>query len=405
MGYKKEAMKGVGWVGAFRVVSRGMSFLRTAILARILSPEQFGTYGIGLLVLALLEVFTETGINVFLVQQKGKIDKYVNTSWVISIVRGVLISLLTLLSIPLVTSFFREPGAQSILIVISMVPVFRGFINPGIVLFQKDLRFSMDFLLQTARFGVDTVVAIMVARATESELALAWGLMAGVVTEVVLSHAMVSLRPRLSFDAKKARQIIGTGKWVTGAGIFDWSSQNADDAVVGRFLGTSSLGFYQMAYKLSTLPIREITQVVGRVTLPVYVKIANKARLKCAFIKTLASVTLLSGLASVAIFLFAETLVSVILGPGWEPAVPVVRVLALFGFIRAVIGVFYALFLATKKERWVTLVTMVELVGLLATVVPLTARFGIIGAAYAAIVSAVVTVPFVVYFYTQSFDE
>ena len=66
-------------MGGFRVVSRGFAFVRTAILARILSPAQFGVYGIVLIVLALLELLTETGVNIFLIQEKDDIDSYINT--------------------------------------------------------------------------------------------------------------------------------------------------------------------------------------------------------------------------------------------------------------------------------------------------------------------------------------
>ena len=71
MGYTKEAIKGVSWLGAFRLFARVLSFLRTIIVARILSPAQFGVYGIAALALSLIEILTETGINVFLVQNKG----------------------------------------------------------------------------------------------------------------------------------------------------------------------------------------------------------------------------------------------------------------------------------------------------------------------------------------------
>src|SRR3989344_3487262 len=119
MGYTKEAIKGVSWLGAFRLFTRLLSFLRTIVIARILSPSQFGVYGIAVLALSLVEILTETGINVFIVQRKENIRKYINTAWIISIIRGVLISSLIFISSFFVSAFFKSPDALSLLMLVS----------------------------------------------------------------------------------------------------------------------------------------------------------------------------------------------------------------------------------------------------------------------------------------------
>ena len=97
MGYTKDAIRGISWIGFFRIATRGISYVRIVILARILTPSQFGAVDIALLTLSITEIFTETGINIFLYQQKEKIDKYINTAWVVSIVRGLFIGLIKLI--------------------------------------------------------------------------------------------------------------------------------------------------------------------------------------------------------------------------------------------------------------------------------------------------------------------
>src|SRR3990167_7344642 len=92
MGYKTDAFKGISWIGILRASTRGITFVRLAILARILSPAQFGVFGIATLVLSLLEIITETGINVFLIQKKD-IKSYINSAWIVSIVRGFIIAI------------------------------------------------------------------------------------------------------------------------------------------------------------------------------------------------------------------------------------------------------------------------------------------------------------------------
>src|SRR5512146_132535 len=107
MGYFKDTLRGISWMTALRGLMRGLAVIKIAILARILSPSQFGNYGIALLVLGFLEVLTETGINIFLIQKKDDTQKYLDSAWVVSIIRGILISGLILLASPYVASFFN----------------------------------------------------------------------------------------------------------------------------------------------------------------------------------------------------------------------------------------------------------------------------------------------------------
>ena len=108
MGYTKDTMRGVGWVGGLRLITRIVSFARIAILARLLSPVQFGVFGIAMLVTALLEVFTETGVNIILVQEKKDIKEYINSAWIVSIVRGIAISTIIFFSASFVSIFFHS---------------------------------------------------------------------------------------------------------------------------------------------------------------------------------------------------------------------------------------------------------------------------------------------------------
>src|SRR4051812_11019872 len=106
MGYKKHAIKGVTWIGALRFAIRGMSFVRIAIIARLLNPAQFGIFAIATLVLTFVETLTETGINSFLIQEKEHISKYINSAWIVSIIRGFLIASCIIVAAPFIAHFF-----------------------------------------------------------------------------------------------------------------------------------------------------------------------------------------------------------------------------------------------------------------------------------------------------------
>ena len=200
MGYSANVVKGVSWMSGFRILTRALSFLKIIVLARALTPSQFGIFGIATLVLALLEMLTETGINIILIQSKNEIDKYINSAWVVSIIRGIFISLIIIISTPFITSFFNTPNVSGILLLISTVPFIRGFINPSEIKFQKDLKFHYEFWFRTAIFAFDAMVAIIFVTLTHSVYSLVWGLMAGALLEVALSFILVRPLPGLHIN-------------------------------------------------------------------------------------------------------------------------------------------------------------------------------------------------------------
>lgn len=398
MGYTKDAIKSISWVGAFRVSMRAITLVRTAILARLLTPSQFGTFGIALLVLGLVEMATETGINVFLIQKKEAIDEYVDTAWIASITRGIIIALLIIFSAPIVASFFASQEAWELLFLTSIVPFMRGFINPSLVRFQKELSFDREFWFKSGLFFVESIVTVVLAFFTREASSIIWGLIASSFLEVILSFMFLRPRPHFRIQWDKMRAIIKRGKWMTAASIFNYLFYNGDNIVVGKILGVTPLGIYQMGYRLATLPITEVADVVTRVTFPVYTKIADdKARLKIAFFKTLLTVFTITLPFGLILLFFPKLIVEIILGDQWMAVVPVVQVLALFGVIRAVSSVSFALFLALDKQEYVSLVTLVGIISLFIAIVPLVLQYGIVGAAIAAFIASLVPLPVIVF--------
>src|SRR3989344_4041986 len=94
MGYFKDTLRGLSWMTAFRVSFRVIGIIRIAIIAHLLTPFSLGVFGVITIVLGFLEIITETGINIFLIQEKEDVDNYINNAWVVSIIRGALISIL-----------------------------------------------------------------------------------------------------------------------------------------------------------------------------------------------------------------------------------------------------------------------------------------------------------------------
>lgn len=136
MGYRKEVVKGISWIGFLRFATKVIGLIETIVLAHILNPSQFGAYGIALLTLGLLEVISETGVNIFLIQEET-IDEYISSAWIVSIVRGIIITCVLFILSSFIANFFHSPESLFLLRLICLAPLIRGFINPAVIYFQK----------------------------------------------------------------------------------------------------------------------------------------------------------------------------------------------------------------------------------------------------------------------------
>lgn len=404
MGYKLTAIKGISWIMMLRIFTRIITFVRIAILGRVLTPLEFGFFGIASLVLSLLEILTETGINIFLIQQKGDIREYINSAWVVSIIRGSFLALIIFLSAGFIASFFNSSESSNVIALIALVPFIRGFINPAVVLYQKDLLFDKEFKLRSVLFFVDVIISVIVGVVTKSAISFVYGLIASAVLEVILSYALFKIRPKLEFDTKRVKRVLSRGWPITVTGIFSYFADNGDNIVVGKILGSATLGIYQVAYKFSTLPISEITMVVNQVIFPIYSKFSDdRDRLKKALLRVTAANALGAMLLGFSIFIFAEPIILLVMGDQWVAAIPAVKILSIYGIIRTVFGSFSALFLSLGKQDYVAKMTFVRVAALAVLLVPFIMNFGMVGAGYAMLVSIIVEIPIILFFTAKIF--
>jgi O-antigen/teichoic acid export membrane protein len=386
--------KNLIWAGSLRIIVRGLGILKTVILARLLTPSQFGIFGIAFLILGILEMITETGVNVVLIQQDKKIDDYINTGWIVSIVRGIIISILIIIFTPLIVTFFNSPESKNILYLTALIPLLRGFINPAVIQYQKNLEFGNEFKFRSVIVFVEVTASVIIALITKSENALVWGMAFAVIAEIIMSFTIIKPRPKLKFDFVKLKNMINLGKWITGAKVFDYLFTHLDDIVVGKLLGAYSLGIYQQSYRITSLPVIEISESFQRVTFPHYSKmIENKESIKSTYLKTLTYTVCLVVPFALILYLFPTEIIMLVYGSGWLSAVPVIKVLAIFGVTKTLANSVFPILLAYKRQDLVMGLTLVGIIALAITIYPLTLKFGLVGAGVSTVLASLVMIP------------
>jgi O-antigen/teichoic acid export membrane protein len=180
------------------------------------------------------------------------------------------------------------------------------------------------------------------------------------------------------------------GKWLVVSQILAYLVLHIDDAVVGRVVGVAALGLYQIAYTLSQVTTTEITAVVNQVAFPTYSKLQDQEnRLGLAFLSTVQLIAFLSFPVAAGLWFIRQELVAAFLGNRWLPAVPALGVLLVWGLIRSISAATVPLLHGVGKPRQNAGVQLMQLVILAISVYPLTATYGIVGAAWSTVIAAV----------------
>ena len=383
----KKIFRGVVWVFTLRLIVRGLGFVKTVILARLLAPEDFGVLGIAMLAVSTVETFSQSGFNAAIIQKMDNTKSSLDTAWTVSAIRGALLFCILFFAAPLVASFFELPQAILVIKVIAITTLVSGFTNIGILFFQRELDFKRQFLYGFFPTLINLIVGITLAFMLRSVWALVWGVIAGSVIGLVLSYALHSYRPRIDLNKHELRDLFSFGKWLLASTILVFLLTKGDDILVGKMLGATALGLYQMAYLISNLPTTEIVHVVSQVTFPAYSKLHNDAvRVSEAYHKVLQLTAFFSFPLAGLIFVTAPEFTRLFLGEKWLSMVPAMQVLCIFGVSRSINANFGVFFLGIGKPDVSTKASFGQLIIMAIIIYPLSLSWGIYGTSIAIIV-------------------
>lgn len=385
------------WAFALRAVNRAFSFIRLIILARVLAPDDFGLMGIALLTMATLDTFSQTGFQAALIQKKEDINHYLNASWTVLILRGSILFAILYIIAPFAAHFFNAKEAEVIIRVIGLSFLIQAFTNIGVIYFEKELEFNKLFIYSFVGTLSDFVVAVSAALILKNVWALVFGSLAGSTAMCITSYFIHPYRPKFDFHLGKAKELFGFGKWILGSSILIFLITQGDDIFVGKLLGTTALGLYQLAYRISNMPTTEITHVISQVTFPAYSKLQdNIEKLREAYLRTVKVLAFVAIPTAGIILAIAYPFTQVVLGDKWLPMVAVMQLLTLQGAMRALSASTGPLFQAIGKPEIGTKLQFLQLMMMAFLIYPFIIRWGIFGAGLT-IVSTGIILNFFVY--------
>lgn len=380
------------WVILLRFTTRGLEVGKRVILARLLAPDDFGLFGIAMLMLGALEAFTRTGFDKAVIHEKNLTEEYLNTAWLTHVIRGLILGSILFVGAPFIASFFNEPLAVNIIRVIALMEVFKGAKSIGVILFRKNLDFRKKFIYEALASIGGFAVAVILAFLLRSVWALVWGVIIRELLKFLISFYIHPFRPEMKFSINEFKSMVGYGKWALMSSTIVYIALHIDDLIVGRILGSASLGFFQMAFQMSNQPPKEISRVISRVGMPTFSKLQdNKTRLKRYFLIAFELVCVIAIPMVFGMIYFATYGIIFVLGEDWSPMINAFRILAIGGLARTIASMgapaFYALGFPKgdfelNKWRFLTLTILIF---------PLTYVLGLEGAAIASTLAILTT--------------
>jgi len=396
MNYTRKTLAGFSWQTIYKGLLVGVAMVKMYFLARLLDPQAFGLFSLTAITLGITESLTQTGINVTILQSKQSVKSFIDTAWVIAIIRGFMIGIIMLLMGLLMQDFYQEPQLLMLIAVAALIPIIKGFINPYIVVMHKEMRFFHDSLYRFSLVLVESLAAVILGFITHSVWSLVFALIIGAIYEVIISFIFFSFKPKFAYLPSKGKTILENAKWLSLSTVFNYLNENVDDFILGKIFGTNSLGIYHNGYALSHKANYDLSKSVHHSTLPAFTQLNDSPlRLKRAFYRSLLALIALISLASLPLIMFPRFFVELVLGSQWLAVIPLVRPLVFAGIIQSISNQSYALFLARKQYKILNIHLFSSLILMIGLIIWWGQTNQLLGAVYGILVSRLLTLPIV----------
>jgi O-antigen/teichoic acid export membrane protein len=327
-----RTLRGVFWAYFSYVGGRLLVLVATAILARLLTPEDFGVVAFALVFMAILETVKDLGLSQALVASRpANVYERADTVFVCGLGLGALLSLVVAAASPLAAAFFDEPQLTALLPVLGLNFAIRSVGATHYALAQKELRFRTRTAAEFADVLTRGTVGVVLALAGAGVWSLVVGYVVGTTALVVALWILVPWRPRLRLDRAELPQLLRFGGALTGVDITAAITANVDYIFIGKVLGPAALGLYTLSFRLPELAIVNVAAVAGAVLFPAFANVERSA-LSHAYTVALRYMLMVCMPLAAGMALLADPLVEALFGSKWDGAVAPMQLLTLYAF-------------------------------------------------------------------------
>jgi len=377
-------LKSAAWSVAMRWAMRLLGLVSTAILARLLTPADFGLVAMAMLVVGFVDAWLAFGLDTALIQNQSATRQHYDTAWTLKIIQSVIVASAIALAAPLAATYFKEPRVVEVLWALCLGLPLAGLSNVGIIAFRKELEFHKQFTLQVTAKLLGFVITVGAAFLLRSYWALVIGIVGGQSVGCVLSYVMHPYRPH--FSLSRVRELWAYSQWMLVRSLGHFAGTRADEVLIGGLGSARQMGLYSISAEFGRLPGSEIAAPLNEALTPGFAKLQHDAhRLAAAYLNVLGTVSAVTLPAGIGLALVAKEVILLAIGPQWADAVPLLVLLSISGAGRTGGSLSTSLFLGTGRPGIAAALSWLNAALLLGFAIPVVGTHGAEGVAMAKI--------------------
>jgi teichuronic acid exporter len=349
---KKKSISGFLWDFTGKIGLQGAGFFVSIILARILSPEDFGLLAIITVFIGLANVFLDFGFSTALVQRSEVTEAHYSSVFFMNVAMGCLLGMTVFLLAPYLAAFYNKPVLTNLIRVMSVCFVLNSFGNVTRAHLRREMNFKILSYSSIAAAIISGVLAVYMAYQGYG----VWSLVAQVVTSELLTNVFLYFGCRLHFSLRFSfealKELWGFSSKLFFTGLLDTLFANIDSLLIGKLLNPASLGYYYRARSLESFSGRYTSSTISSVLLPVLSSIQNEPeRLKQAVLKLYKLISFLSFFVCGTLLIGARELIILIFSSKWEPSVLIFQIIIAGAFAPQIFNLFYNVLISTANVK------------------------------------------------------
>lgn len=358
---KQKTISGMLWSGVQRFGTMGIAFISNIVLARLLSPDDYGCIGMLAIFITVSNTFVDGGFGSALIQKKEPTQRDYSTIFWWNLFLSIVIYGILYLGAPYVAQFYRIPLLSQVLRVQGVILI----INALNIIQSNQLRKRLNFRKLAVVNIVSQLVGVSVAIVTAW---YGWGVWALVAQQIVAS-SMTSILlwtlnrwlPDVAFSMESFKQLFGFGSFILCSNLINTFCNNVQGLLIGRFFTSATMGYYTQARKLEDVASHSFTSIIEQVSYPVLSKFQsdNKA-MRDALYKLVSTLVYISFPIMLMLIILGEPLIMLLYGEKWLPSIPYFQILCVAGMSATFHGVHYYAVASKGKSRALFIGTIVK---------------------------------------------
>lgn len=331
---KAKTVRGVGWSFIDNIASSGITFLVGLILARLLSPSEYGIMAMIAIFIAVSNSIIDSGFSNALIRKIHIKRVDYNTVFYFNLLVSIILYTSLFFSSPIISTFFKEPILINVVRIISLVLIIDALAIIPRTIFVRDVNFKAQTKVSLISSVSSGVIGICMALAGMG----VWSLVGQQLSRQLLNSLFLWIyckwRPVLEFSMKSFKELFGFGSKILLSGLLNTIYKNIYYIVIGRFYSSSQLGQYTRAEQFNMIFSSNLTAVVQRVSYPVLSSIQEEPeRLREAYRKVIKTTMLVTFACMLGLVAVAKPLIIILIGEKWLPAVYFLQIICFSGML------------------------------------------------------------------------